>query len=187
MIMEHIVRFQYYKHQEVYFLYKNYPKRGHIDEINISIKDMYKDEDDGEWCIEPNITYRIKDNWYKENELWSDKKKFKEWIDNNLCYTKYIEHKENYCYWNNQKVFLIDIIERTNNRHPWRKKKIAVIFYIDENNKGYFRYVLWKDIKDPIYEQNYIGNTKYGLMKTYGHNYIEDGIYNFVNYDGIKF
>lgn len=179
------VSFKYHIGQEVYFLHKNYPKHGFINEVNISIKKM-EYEDDG-WYITPIITYRINENWYNESQLWEDKKEFKKWIDTNLCYTKYIDHKENYCYWNNQKVFLIDIIERTNNKHPWKKKKIAVIFYTDENNKGYFRYVLWEDIKNPIYEQNYLGNTKYGLMKTYGHNYIEDGIYNFVNYDGIRF
>ena len=177
------VSFRYHIGQEVYFLYKNYPKRGIIREVDISIKDMNEYRN----TVTPIITYKINNNWFNERDLWDDRKQFQKWIDENLCYTKYIAHKENYCYWNNQKVFLIDIIERTNNKHPWKKKKIAVIFYTDENNKGYFRYVLWEDIKNPIYEQNYIGNTKYELMKTYKHNYIEDGIYNFVNYDGIKF
>ena len=34
------VSFQYHIGQEVYFLYKNYPKRGIIREVNISIKDI---------------------------------------------------------------------------------------------------------------------------------------------------
>ena len=178
-----VVSFKYYIGQTIYFLYKNYPKRGIISEVNISIKDMnqYRNE------VTPIITYKINDNWYRENDLWDDRKQFQKWIDLNLCYTKYLDCNYNYCYWNNQKVFLIDIIERTNNKHPWKKKKIAVIFYTDENDNGYFRYVFYKDIKDPVYEQNYFGNTKLELMRTYGTNYVEDEIYNFVNYDGIKF
>ena len=177
------VSFKYYIGQTIYFLYNDYPKRGIITEVNISIKDMnnYRNE------VTPIITYKINDNWYNENELWDDRKRFQKWIDNNLCYTKYVDHKENYCYWNNQKVFLIDIIERTNNKHPWKKKKIAVIFYIDENNKGYFRYVFYEDIKDPVYELMYMKTPKYHLIETYGQNYIEDDIYNFVNYNGIKY
>ena len=181
------VTFKYHIGQEVYFLYKNYPKKGYISNINIRINNM--EYDDG-LVIEPIIEYRISGKeilWFRENDIWEDKKAFKKWIDKNLCYTKYIDHKENTCTWNNKKVRLVEIIERINNKHPWKKKKIAVIFYVDENNKGYFRYVLYEDIKNLIYENNYIGDTKYDLMKFYGTNYIEDEIYNFVNYDGIKY
>ena len=177
------VSFKYYVGQEVYVLYKNYPKKGIISEVNISIKDM----DHYRNTLTPIITYKILGEWYNESKIWEDKIALKYWIDHNLCYSKYIDHKENFCYWNDKTVFLFDIIERTNNRHPWKKKKIAVIFYIDENNKGYIRYVFYNDIKNPVYEQTYLGNTRFGLMKTYGHNYIEDDIYNFVNYDGVKF
>lgn len=178
------ISYKYHLSQEVYFLYKNYPKKGIIDEINISLKLEYNNYTSA--YLKPIIKYKINEKWYFENEIWKDKKEFQKWIDNNLCYTKFIDTKENFCKWNNKKVFLLSVIERINNQHPWKKKKIAQIFYIDENNQGYFRYVLYENIKDIVYEKTYLDNTKYGLEKTYGTNYIEDEIYNFVNYDGIK-
>lgn len=179
------VSFKYHIGQIVYFLHKNYPKKGVIKEVNISIKTMNYEEDG--WYLTPVIKYNINDNWYIENELWDDRKEFKKYLDKNLCYTKYFEHKDNFCLWNNQKVHLLSIIERTNNKHPWKKKKIAEIFYTNENNKGYFRYVLYEDISDTTYEKTYFENPKYELMRTYGMYYVEDDIYNFVNYDSIKF
>ena len=180
---EYKIIFHLYIGQEVYYLYKDYPKRGYIEEIDISIKEMNQYEN----TIMPIIKYKIKNNWYTENELWTNRKDFQKWIDDNLCYTKYIEHQENTADYENQSVRLISIIERTNNKHPWKKMKLAEIFYTDENNKGYFSYVPFDNITNIRHENYYIGDTKYELMKHYGANYIEDGYYNFVNYDGIKF
>ena len=181
---EYFISFHLHIGQEVYYLYKDYPKRGYIEEIDISIKKMNPNEN----IIKPIIKYKIKSNWYNEDELWTNRKDFQKWIDDNFCYTKFIDTKENFCKWNDKKCFLLGVIERKNNKHPWKKKKIAFIFYIDEDTfKGYFRYVFYEDITDVLYEQTYLHNTTSDLMKTYGTNYIEDDIYNFVNYDGIKF
>ena len=63
---------------------------------------------------------------------------------------------------------------------------IAEIFYINKNGYGRFRYVPYDDI-EIIDEKNVFTEDKYQLCKMYGQHYIEDSIYNFVNYDGIKF
>ena len=44
-----------------------------------------------------------------------------------------------------------------------------------------------KELDKIIDEKNIFTEDKYQLCKIYGQYYIEDAIYNFVNYDGIKF
>lgn len=191
--MEHnVVSFKYHIGQEIYFLHKDYPKRGYISEINICIQNMY--EDDG-WVIEPIIEYRIKGNeiiWIREDELWENRKDFQKWIDTNLCTRKNVKFENDTALWLEDnfddggiKVKVLEIIDRINNKHPWKRMMIAEIFYFDKNGQAFFRYVPFDDI-ELINEKNTISETKYELMKIYGMNYIEDGIYNFVNYDGIK-
>ena len=65
--------------------------------------------------------------------------------------------------------------------------KIAEIFYFNKDNKPRFRYVPIEDITPLYNKQSNIYGNKYELMHLYGMYYIEDDVYNFVNYDGIKF
>ena len=93
---------------------------------------------------------------------------------------------------------LIEQFEHTNK--SLGTKNISVIFYKDKfksnwNNNIYekmvFRYIESDDDRLTIFDNisKYDGNSKYELIKKYGTSefYIEDGIYNFVNYDGIKY
>lgn len=94
---------------------------------------------------------------------------------------------------------LVDDFDHTNN--ILGTKHIALIFYpemisylIDGETiwkeKLVFRYVEYNDERLHIFDEpaKYQGNTKYDLLKNYCKMefYIEDNIYNFVNYEGIK-
>jgi len=94
---------------------------------------------------------------------------------------------------------LVEEFERTNG--DLGTKHIALIFYpemlsylVDDQviykEKLVFRYVEYDNKHLHIKEEPsiYQGNTKYDLLKNYCQSefYIEDSIYNFVNYEGIK-
>ena len=72
---------------------------------------------------------------------------------------------------------------------------LAHVFYSDEFinkilNSNYFIPITEAVPLDDIMfiaEPSSITENKYELMKKYGQYYVEDAIYNFVNYDGIKF
>ena len=70
------VLYNYNLYDKVYFLYEGRKCKGYIEEININIKHMERDDYDDEWIIEPIITYRIKDKWFKESELFKTKEDF---------------------------------------------------------------------------------------------------------------
>ena len=186
--MDHKVCFLYKTGQEVWYIHKikRVPKHGYISEINIHISYMGQDD-----YMRPNIEYLICGNWYRENELWDNKENFKVWYNNKFCRTKELDLEYDNAIWENidnlgTEVKVIGLISRTNNSHPWKKMKIAEIFYFNKDNKPRFRYVPLEDII-PINKKSDIIGNKYELMSQYGMYYIEDDIYNFVNYDGIKY
>ena len=186
--MEHKVCFLYRTGQEVWYVHKTkqVPKHGRISEIKIHITDMGSSD-----YMRPTIEYLICGNWYRENELWDSKENFKSWYDNKFCRTKELELEYDNAIWENidnseTKVKVVGLISRTNNSHPWKKMKIAEIFYFNKDNKPKFRYVPFDNIMF-ITEPSLITDNKYEIMKKYGKYYIEDEVYNFVNYDGIKF
>lgn len=82
---------------------------------------------------------------------------------------------------------VIDIFEKVNKEHPFNSMLIAKIFYYDSIIKcGVCRYVNATSLQITTEECPYKGNL-YELFKEYGGEYyIEDGIYKFVCYDGIK-
>lgn len=183
---EYKVTFHLYIGQEVYYLFKRNPKRGYIKEIDISIEEMNDN------TINPVIKYRIDDNWYKEEELWTNKKLFQNWINENMCYIKNLECSTDNGLWlenanieDEIKVKILSVFERINNKHPWKKRKIAEIFYFNKDQKPRFRFVPFEDII-PIDTPSNITGDKFELINKYGQHYVEDSIYNFVNYDGIK-
>lgn len=187
--MEHKVCFLYKTRQEVWYIHKikNIPSHGYIQEININIS--YMDQNDN---MSPTIEYRINDIWYKECELWDNKENFKIWYNNNFCCTKELEFEYDNAIWKNIdnsdiKVKVLRLFERTNNKHPWKKMKVAEIFYINKEGKGRFRFVPKEDIQFVNEKNKFTNETKYGLIRKFGEYYIEDAIYNFVCYDGIKF
>ena len=188
--MEHKVCFLYKVGQELWYVHKTkqVPKHGYVSEIRIHITYMGPSD-----YMTPTIEYLIAGNWYKECELYDKKENFKSWYDNKYCRTKYLELPGDTALWLEDiqddggiKVKVLNLIERTNNSHPWKKMLIAEIFYINKNGYGRFRYVPYDDI-EIIDEKNVFTEDKYQLCKMYGQHYIEDSIYNFVNYDGIKF
>lgn len=94
---------------------------------------------------------------------------------------------------------LVEVFDHTNK--ILGTKKIALIFYPDIfkylTKDGYiekeilvFRYINYNDNRLHIFDEpsKYQGNTKYDILKNYctSEIYIEDSIYNFVNYEGIK-
>lgn len=188
--MEHKVCFLYEIGQEVWYIHrtKQVPKHGRISKINIEINYMGPGD-----YMRPTITYLICGNLYYEYELYDNKENFKAWYDNKYCRTKELEFEYDNAIWfenakvdDEIKVKVLSLIERTNNGHPWKKMKIVEIFYFNKEGSPRFRYVPLDDIMF-IAEPSAIIENKYELMKKYGQYYIEDGIYNFVNYDGIKF
>ena len=188
--MEHKVCFLYKTGQEVWYIHKtkNIPSHGYIQEININIS--YMDQNDN---MSPTIEYRINDIWYKECELWDTKENFKIWYNNHFCKIRQLDLKNDNAIWfenakvdDEIKVKVLSLFERTNNGHPWKKMQIVEIFYFNKEGKPRFRYVPLDDIMF-IAEPSSITENKYELMKKYGEYYVEDDIYNFVNYDGIKF
>lgn len=190
--MEHQVCFLYRTGQDVWYMHKtkNVPKHARISEIKIHITDMGASPSD---YMSPTIEYLICDNWYKENELWDSKDNFWAWHDNHACYIKNIELPGDTALWLEDihddggiKVKVLGLFERINNKHPWKRMNVAEIFYINKDGYGRFQYVPYEDI-EIINEKNTITEDKFQLFKIYGQHYIEDSIYNFVNYDGIKF
>ena len=187
--MEYKVCFLYRTGQDVWYVHKTkqVPKHGCISEIKIHITDMGPSD-----YMSPTIEYLICGNWYKENELWDNKENFKAWYDNKFCRTKELKLEYDNAIWENidnsgTEVKVVGLISRTNNSHPWKKMKIAEIFYFNKDNKPRFRYVPIKDIIPLYNKQSSIYENKYELVHLYGMYYIEDEVYNFVNYDGIKF
>ena len=71
------------------------------------------------------------------------------------------------------------------------KKKISLIFYFGKRHKdaidkkGIFRYVDDNDL-ERLDEEFPVKLNKYELFMKYGQFFIEDALYNFVNYDGLK-
>jgi hypothetical protein len=190
--MEHAVCFLYRIGQEVWYVHKikRVPKHARISEIKIHITDMGPSPSD---YMSPTIEYLICGNWYKENELWDNKENFKAWYNNKFCRTQELKFENDNAIWfenakvdDEIKVKVLSLISRINNSHPWKKMNIAEIFYFNKEGKPRFRYVPLDDIMF-ITEPSSITENKYELMKKYGQYYVEDAIYNFVNYDGIKF
>ena len=181
------ISFEYKPGQEVYFIYKNYVKKGYIQEVSIKV-----DYIDHEGYCSPNIQYKVNEKWYDESKLWDNKKDAQFWLDHNLCYNKELDLTSDTAIWenidnSNIKVKVLRLFERTNNKHPWKKMKIAEIFYFDKKGKGKFRFVPKEDIQFVNEENKFTKETKYGLMRRFGQYYVEDDIYNFVCYDGMKY
>ena len=88
-----------------------------------------------------------------------------------------------------KEVKVIDIFERYNPTHPLVSMLIAKVFYVEMINgieQGVIEYVDAEDLRITNEESPYKENI-YDLMKKYnGEYYIENDIYNFVCYDGIK-
>ena len=188
--MEHAVCFLYKIGEDVWYIHKTKqtPKHGHISEIKIHITYMGPSD-----YMSPTIEYLICGNWYKENELWDNKENFKAWYNNKFCHTQELKFENDNAIWfenakvdDEIKVKVLSLIERTNNGHPWKKMQIVEILYFNKEGKPRFRYVPLDDIMF-IAEPSSITENKYELIKKYGQYYVEDAIYNFVNYDGIKF
>ena len=181
------ISFEYKPGQEVYFIYKNYIKKGYIQEVSIKV-----DYIDREGYCSPNIQYKVNEKWYNESALWDNKKDAQFWLDHTLCYNKELDLTSDTALWenidnSNIKVKVLRLFERINNKHPWKKMKVAEIFYFDKKGKGKFRFVPKEDIQFVNEENEFTKETKYGLMRRFGQYYVEDDIYNFVCYDGMKY
>jgi len=190
IIEDNTVKFNYKVGQEVFFVYKDYPKKGKISEIKISIKNVQRPYG---YVMFPCIEYLIKDQWFDQSKLYVDRKSCKDWINHNLFYHKEIENNYDTGYWIDKSkdpleeecVKVFNVFERTNNGHPWKKRKIVEIFrFVD--GRGFIQYVPYEDITLTS-DVNDLKGTKYDVIHIYGEHYIEDEVYNFVNYQGIKF
>lgn len=86
------------------------------------------------------------------------------------------------------KCKVLDIFEHTN--PVLGSKLIAKIFYIDilDNKRGKCRYVEVKDLTITEEDCTFIGDNIVELFRNHGYYeyYVEDELYNFINYDHFK-